>query len=331
MRSILYTTLLCLLALPTFAQRNAVVADSRPNNAAVITAEQNGRSSVAIDTIIPAIFFEPCASELFVITAEDGGYLAGTNTFGDREKAQFLRFDEEANYQVNGVAVYFSEFDDEAAGQLLTAKVYTVDPTTDGPGTLLGTSEAIAVGDVAVDESLVLVTIFNFAEPIMMDTPDFFVAVDFADVYNVPAGDVGILTTEEGCGDGFNAWELWEDDTWHAIEESETWEAELEFFMGAVIEDQVVGVRETLIDYSLRASPNPANEEVQLNFTLPRAETLEIALFDLQGRQVMVQQFDNLPSGPQSLQLEIGDLVAGIYSYQLRTASGVQSGKLIVE
>jgi hypothetical protein len=72
----------------------------------------------------------------------------------------------------------------------------------------------------------------------------------------------------------------------------------------------------------LRAYPNPAQEQLTVELSLPMATTLQYDVIDAQGRSVMQQQV-SLGAGLQSLTLPLNALSAGVYLLRLQ-ADGQQ-------
>lgn len=327
MRQFTLSLLLLLFVSSLSAQRFSVTSAGR-----VSPIERPLTNSRMVpDTILPSIFFDECANLLFFTTADAGGYVAGTNDFSDQEKAQFLRFDGADTYLVEGVVAYFAIFDTEIADRLVSANIYDLDPATNGPGNLLATTNAIEVQDLALDPVLILPTYFALDEPLLMNTSDFFVSIDFTDIYTSPTGNISLFMTEDGCGDGFNAWERWEDNTWHAIDEDVSWALESEFFIGAVVETSLPSATQNLeINLELAIYPNPATDQLNLSYSLQNSSQVTFTLLDLQGRELLHRELGNQPTGANQATIELPVLPFGLYVYQLQTANELASGRVMV-
>ncbi|MEL6274518.1 MAG: T9SS type A sorting domain-containing protein [Bacteroidota bacterium] len=156
--------------------------------------------------------------------------------------------------------------------------------------------------------------------------------IDFSDVYNVATGDIGIFTTQDGCGDGFNAWELWEDGSWGPVDDSTSWGQELEFYLGATIQTNTISsTREENLQFPLQISPNPTHGQVNLSFQLPASAELAFNLLDFTGRQVYTEALGYWPVGAGSVSIELAELPAGMYAYQLQAGNHTTVGRLMVE
>ena len=83
------------------------------------------------------------------------------------------------------------------------------------------------------------------------------------------------------------------------------------------------------IDHS--AFPNPFSDFTTIQFDLPQTQSVNLLVFDLKGQIVRREQFDNFGSDNQSIKFERKDLPAGLYRYQLQSASGSVGGKILIE
>ena len=172
-----------------------------------------------MDTLIPAAFQDTCGLSVFSFTINGRwGFLAGTNEFGDREKAQRFSFDGASEFTVPEIWAFFAERSVVGDGNVV-ATVY--DDAGDGsPGTDLGSSSPVKTSELNIDPNSVLATVFTFDTPPTVTTPQFFASIDLSALY--PANDtLGLLISNDGCGDGADSWELFSDGTtWVTIDDA---------------------------------------------------------------------------------------------------------------
>jgi len=81
------------------------------------------------------------------------------------------------------------------------------------------------------------------------------------------------------------------------------------------------------VETSLKIYPNPFSDKVQVEFSLAQPSETEFTVFDLQGREI-TRKNCVLEKGTQRFELS---LPSGIYALQVRTATGVQSARLLSE
>ncbi|MEO1438057.1 MAG: T9SS type A sorting domain-containing protein [Bacteroidota bacterium] len=73
-------------------------------------------------------------------------------------------------------------------------------------------------------------------------------------------------------------------------------------------------------DQFVRLFPNPAREELRVQFDVPQASNLQIRILDVVGREVLPIQKLSFPSGRSNHSLDINVLPAGIYTLNLQGA-----------
>ncbi len=65
--------------------------------------------------------------------------------------------------------------------------------------------------------------------------------------------------------------------------------------------------------------PNPFNSIATIQFHLPMAQSVNIEIFNLLGKELANFQWDVLPAGPYPINWQPGSLPSGIYHYRLIT------------
>lgn len=79
-----------------------------------------------------------------------------------------------------------------------------------------------------------------------------------------------------------------------------------------------------------RLFPNPANEQVMVEFTLQETANVSLTLYDLSGKAVAQPIHGSTASGPHRQRMDVSGLAPGAYLYVLRTSGTATSGKLLV-
>ncbi|MTB50204.1 T9SS type A sorting domain-containing protein [Lewinella sp. W8] len=291
-------------------------------------------NKAVIDTLFPDIFADTCANTVTLFTTQGGGYLFGSNEFFDLEKAQLFTLPEEQTFNVTEVLVAFGEVGADIADRKVVINIYGGLPE-DGMsfGEYLGSSDSVLVSDLLVDENAILFTSFPFSTPVTVTDDDFFVSVDFFDVYGEDiSDDLGILSTRDGCGDGTNVFELFPTQdmnlAWNTV--NANWNGlNAEMLVGVVIDDDVTSVDRRVADYGMRVFPNPAREMVTLNVNAPTAAEFTASLTDLNGRELRREVLRTV-AGNGTLEWSVEDLPNGLYLYHLDGPEGRQSGKLMI-
>ncbi|MFT5745480.1 MAG: hypothetical protein ACI9XO_001598, partial [Paraglaciecola sp.] len=78
----------------------------------------------------------------------------------------------------------------------------------------------------------------------------------------------------------------------------------------------------------LAVFPNPAQDELNIQFALHNQQALNIELLDVVGRVIWTETM-NTATG--STQLSLADLSSGVYMLQLKTVEGVVARKVVKE
>ena len=86
--------------------------------------------------------------------------------------------------------------------------------------------------------------------------------------------------------------------------------------------------------FFLRAAPNPTRGESAIDFALPRAGAVDLALFDLAGRRVRTLLHGDAAAGPVRVRWDGRDgrgveAAPGVYLVRLRALGQVESGRLL--
>jgi hypothetical protein len=68
--------------------------------------------------------------------------------------------------------------------------------------------------------------------------------------------------------------------------------------------------------------PNPFQKYTEIAFTLKKPEVVELSVYNYYGKKVADVVHELLPTGRHTYRLTLNNLPAGIYVYQLKTASG---------
>ena len=293
--------------------------------------------SFAIDTLTPPIFLEDdCSLELFTFFNNAGwGFVAGTNEFMDFEKAQRL-YTTTNNNDVLGLILFFATVDVVGDGDVFV-KIYEVDEATDGPGTLVGTSSPVKASEIAVDPMDIVPTLFTFETPPKVNGDEFFVSVDFSQLYGTQ-DTASLLMTDIPCGLENDTWELFGDgETWASWgDTTQSWGIASDLFMIAIVEnnDGLSATKELVAgDKSIRmhdAFPNPATNELTIAYDLEISANVAIEIFSSNGQLLKHIDKSNLPPGNYREPISIEDLPSGTYIYGITTNMGRLMNKFTV-
>ncbi|TXF87829.1 T9SS type A sorting domain-containing protein [Neolewinella aurantiaca] len=347
MKQILLFTLFSICTSLSVAAQQLPVVDAAKsattNVGAAAIPQLGGYDKVVVaDTLFPTILAQPCSDSVtnFVPNDPATGFVGGTNSFFDLRKLQRVSLSEATNLTVSEVLVAFSVADDNISDRAISAEIFA-DLDADGNlGALIGTSDTITVGDLIVPENGIAFTSFNFSTPVeLTDASSFLISVNFTDLYfNAQdsvdyTGNAAIWSTNNNCGDGSNALEIFPAEGgglgFGTI--LADWGLNVEFLMGAVIDrDPFVATRNPIADYGTSVSPNPAFEQLNISFNAPTSERMTASLLATDGRVLRKQILSN-GAGLRTVNWNVATLPAGVYLYQISGPSGVETGRVVVQ
>lgn len=81
--------------------------------------------------------------------------------------------------------------------------------------------------------------------------------------------------------------------------------------------------------YSLTAYPNPFNDAVTITYELPRMHRVQLRIFGITGREVVVLENNSRVAGKHEVQWNAGDVSSGIYFAYLETENATRVHKLV--
>lgn len=311
------------------AQTNRAVSAQVPVSKAVsnqITA------SVATPTsgVLFPVSVTTCTNDAYILTAGTGtayiGYIAGTNDLGDLQKAQKYNL---TNYglttpaTVTGVGAFIGYATGSGS---VTAKIYA--DNAGAVGAQLGSASIpVAVSSINTNS----LTTFAFATPVSLTGSTFYVAIDMSGL-NPAAGDtIAIVSTSTCTANGSGAYEQWDDATWHSFVTSWASSYTMDLYIFPAVTAETVGIKENKgIVSSLNVFPNPAANDITINYTLSTATVVEVEVYDMTGKLVKGLAAQSQEVGSHSTKIDISSLEAGIYMYGIKANGSKAFGKFNV-
>ncbi|MCB9232062.1 MAG: T9SS type A sorting domain-containing protein [Bacteroidia bacterium] len=218
-----------------------------------------------------------------------------------------------------------------------------VSSTMDVSGTVLGDStldygypNIAYTGNSSTDNSAMIG--FNHAS---VDTSAGFSAIYFdgtdhserltlkkGDNYiNVLSGTAERWGDYSGCQRKYNEpGTVWVSGTWaKSNTDPGTWISEVKAPPSVGVEEEIKRSPVTVESW-----PNPASEFVTVEFDLEKSMDLEVALYDLQGRQVMLLWADRAKGGKNRFSFSTDPLAMGVFFLKIKGQDGMVASKKIV-
>jgi len=76
--------------------------------------------------------------------------------------------------------------------------------------------------------------------------------------------------------------------------------------------------------------PNPSNDNVSLNYSLNKSESVSVRVYDIQGRTIFTEQLGTRAKGTHRMDINVAPLNAGIYFCEFKTNGEVSTRKFSV-
>jgi hypothetical protein len=269
--------------------------------------------------------FDSNASGYTIYPNNGGGYIAGSNSFGDLAKAQAFAAPQQPSEVAALVFWTVSKVDD---GGSVIANLYDLD----GSGTDLGGSTNTAPGTILSTESLTLQRVdtsgflnrIDFTSPQIISS-SYAVGLDFSSF----SGDdeLGIVTNVDGDANGADlAWEQWSDGDWYSM--NQAWnsqiDADFDLAIFPVLCPQNITGGIATEELSFSVYPNPSNGE----FALVSSSKFDAQLSILNTLGQVVQT--SSINGQDIVRIDLRDQVSGIYFIKLDTEKGSWTERVIV-
>ncbi len=94
----------------------------------------------------------------------------------------------------------------------------------------------------------------------------------------------------------------------------------------------LLGIDEDLfVENSIRTYPNPARNSLTLKFNLKENSNIDLSIIDVLGKEVFSQNYNQLNSGENIIDIDVNKYAKGIYYYQMTSGKTKKINKIIVQ
>lgn len=281
-----------------------------------------------VNDTLSAPLLANCNVGPFLLNSSNGGYVAGTNGYGDLEKAQ--RIATNTVGKIHSVLVAFGGKKIVGTADDYNVFLYNVNAANGSPSAnSIGTSANVSSANIDTTGQF---TKFSFATPVNYSGPFFASVVVAGGTRN---DTLGIFHTGGNCGDG-TAWEKWDTGQWYALKDPQSWGANTDVVFYIFVEVEKTGNigldnEFLLTKNSVKVYPNPAHDIVTVSYNVSKNAKAQFTIHDLTGRVVLSEELNATYNGLNAKNIRIGHLPAGVYTYTVRTHTESVSGKLVVK
>jgi hypothetical protein len=244
---------------------------------------------------------------------EDGGFLSGTNVFGDQEKANYFDLTGQTYSYLTGAYVYFGSANSATPADLLNLVNFKVYSATGGaPGAQIGSIVSIPLSSIKTDVDANNPTLVTFPSPIALPTSkQFFVSVDISNFSWGNLDSVSVVSTSDtdhftpGTG---TAWEKFGDGTWHNFNDSFSWGFDAALAIFPFVSESATGCNLLPVDLlSFASEKTNNNKDVLLTWKVAQE-------MNMKGYEVQKANNDNRFEDIQFVAAR-NDFKAQSYSY----------------
>lgn len=256
--------------------------------------------------------------------------VAGTPTITDATNVAAQKYNTTGNASVTDVIVYTAKA--EGTGNV-SAKVYTENATTKGPASQVGVTATKGLNTFTGSD------VISFGTPVPLSAGNFFVGIEAPSIGGAGLDTLAILSTAAGCSSSDSL--SWVANVitpanpllaggWSSV--NSIFGANLDLLIFPVL-DITQGINNSVSKKDLTlfaAFPNPAANEITINFGLLKAGKAEIEIYDVTGKLVNSIKFDNLEAGNHTSKVDLSHLNAGVYLYSVKSENAKMYSKFSV-
>ncbi len=354
-----------LLVLGANAQQKAApVLTANPINKAILLTDGSAAKTAVTSTLMPSTFNTGgCATNTANVvfysswnsattaqyTVQAVGYTFGTNnttytlapaiagalgtpTISDVVDRAAQKYNVTGNVSVTDVIVATAIA--EGTG-IVSAKIYSENATTKAPDAQVGTTATKALATFTGYDAI------TFSSPIPLSAGNFFASIESPAIGGAGQDTLAILSTLAGCSSTDSlAWQFHVTSPaaaaavltagWASI--NVDFGQNLDLLIFPVV-DITTGVNNSISKGNLTllaAFPNPAANDLTINFGLNKASKIEIEVFDVTGKLVNSVKLDNLEAGNHATKLNTSSLNAGVYMYSVKSDNAKMFSKFTI-
>ncbi|MEI7801062.1 MAG: hypothetical protein WCI97_00280 [Bacteroidota bacterium] len=319
-----YITTICFLLLLNFKSQAQQEFHTYKEASALDIQRPPANDRIFYDTLMPSsqdsIGFGLCSDSLKIYQLNNPatGYIGGNNSHGDKEIMQ--KFGVTVG---GGVYTILGMFGHKTitTGSSMVAKLYSVDPVTHGPDSLIYFTDPVNLSDVNTTNPFFFTT-FPFPG-VIQQTDSFFASIELP----TGTGDtMAVYMTPQNCYSGYQqAYIMKQNGSFQALNGGAgSYGLNADFWIWAVfIPDSSVGNSNSAIsfhDLSLfRAFPNPATNNLSVNFSMKNPTPVWVDFVNELGEIVATKNLGFLLTGIHSINLDVSDLPPANYYYAIAT------------
>lgn len=214
---------------------------------------------------------------------------------------------------------------------LVSAKVYSEDAVTKAPNVQIGITATKALNTFTGYDAI------TFTTPVALTAGNFFAAIESPAIGGSGLDTLAILSTVGGCSSTDSL--SWTFNVvnppvfaagWSSV--SHAFGVNLDLLIFPIV-DISTGINNSISKNDLTlfsAFPNPAANDITINFGLNKAGKTEIEIYDVTGKIVNTVKLENLEAGNHSSKVNTSNLNAGVYMYSVKSENAKMYSKFTI-
>ena len=309
------------------------------NTNSIVRLGGNNQVQNLIDTLTPISLTYTCATQMGglvyysvdQVAPMDSGYYFGTGIFpfaGATTTEISQKYPSgAAGLTVTNVLVLAAK----ANGGLnssTSAKIYSENTSTKAPNTVLGTSTPMTMSTFTTGAY----NNYVFGSPVAVAANlNFHCAITIPGFGGPDLDTMAVISTQLGCSSTDSlSWMNVSPYGWFNVKA--LFGGNLDLLIFPVVDIPTVGVTATKGNLSLySASPNPASNSININFSLSNASKVEIEVIDLTGKIVKTIKGNNtFQNGKNTITIDVQNLESGSYFYSVNASGSRIFSKFVV-
>jgi hypothetical protein len=234
---------------------------------------------------------------------------------------------------VTDVIVLAAKAKSNTPNTMIMAKIFSENVTTKAPNAQIGITATKSLNSFTTGTSY---NVLSFGTPVSVTAGNFFAAIESPSIGGANKDTLAILSTKLGCSSTDSlSWTYTVYNpaavaaSWGSVNSNFGQNLDLAIFPVLNITTGLSSV--TKGDLTLLAAfPNPATNEISINFGLNQSSKVEIEIYDVTGKMVNSIKLDNLEVGTHTSKVNVSNLNSGVYMYSVKSENAKMFSKFTV-
>lgn len=232
---------------------------------------------------------------------------------------------------ITDVLVIAAKASSNAGTSMVNAKILSENAVTKAPNTQIGSTATMMLNMLTTSGY----NDFVFGTPVPVSAGNFFAAIESPLIGGATMDTLAIASSVFGCSSTDSL--AWSYTTYNPAAIAPKWNSvkqsgqKLDLAIFPVLNITTGLNTVSKGDLTLSAAyPNPASNQVSINYSLSQSGKVQIDIYDVTGKLVNTTKFDNLESGSHISNLDISNLNSGVYMYSIQSNSAKMFSKFTI-